>query len=175
MKVKNTNWAIAIPSESTHCLPREAEGTIDAQKHQQGPEMSSFRYLTWRHRFFAPGGARSAMRFPASAAPADHRNLGRGRGIRGRSSPPLRASFIDSTFKAAGVSAIFPCSRTSPLARLGKCNRNGILVYVEADVGDRLLQDPSPMHEARHRPSGATLDNLHTVRRVAPISGEHLV
>jgi hypothetical protein len=37
----------------------------------------------------------------------------------------------------------------SPLARLGKRNRNGILVYVEADVGDRLLQDPSPMHEAR--------------------------
>jgi hypothetical protein len=31
------------------------------------------------------------------------------------------------------------------------------------------------MHEARHRPSGETLENLHIVRRVAPISGEHLV
>lgn len=48
-------------------------------------------------------------------------------------------------------------------------------VHIEAGVSDRLLHDPSPMHEARHRPSGVTLENLHTVRRVAPISGEHLV
>ena len=54
-----------------------------------------------------------------------------------------------------------------PLARLGERHRNRILVHIQPDVRDRLLQDPSPMHEARHRPSGATLDNLHTVRRVA--------
>ncbi len=63
----------------------------------------------------------------------------------------------------------------SPLARLGQCNRNRILVHIQADVSDRLVHDPSPMHEARHRPPGATLEHLHTVRRVAPISGEHLV
>jgi hypothetical protein len=30
------------------------------------------------------------------------------------------------------------------------------------------------MHEARYRLAGAILVNLHTVRRVAPISGEHV-
>jgi hypothetical protein len=63
----------------------------------------------------------------------------------------------------------------APLARLGKRHRNRVLVHIQTDVGDRLVHDPSPMHEARRRPSGATLEILHTVRRVAPISGEHLV
>ncbi len=62
-----------------------------------------------------------------------------------------------------------------PVAHFGNRDRDRILVHIQADVGDKLFQDPSPMHEARHRPSGATLVNLHTVRRVAPISGEHLV
>jgi hypothetical protein len=62
-----------------------------------------------------------------------------------------------------------------PLARICKRNRHRILVHVQPNVGDKLFHDPSPMHEARHRPSGATLVNLHIVRRVAPISGEHLV
>ena len=45
----------------------------------------------------------------------------------------------------------------TPLARLGERHRNRILVNIQADVGDRLFHDPSPMHEARHRSFGATL------------------
>ena len=60
-------------------------------------------------------------------------------------------------------------------ACLGKRHRYRILVHIQPGVGDSLFHDPSPMHEARHRTSGAILENLHTVRRVAPISGEHLV
>jgi hypothetical protein len=52
---------------------------------------------------------------------------------------------------------------------------NRILVHVQSDVNDRLFYNASPMHEARHRSSGATLVSLHTARRVTPISGEHLV
>src|SRR5215472_9745516 len=55
----------------------------------------------------------------------------------------------------------------TPLARLGKCDRNRLLVHIQTDVADKLFHGPSPMHEARHRPSGAVLVSLHTVRRVA--------
>ena len=33
---------------------------------------------------------------------------------------------------------------------------------------DTILHDPSPMHEARHRPARCNPRYLHTVRRVAP-------
>ena len=39
------------------------------------------------------------------------------------------------------------------------------IIRVQTDICDRLLDDPSPMHKARHRPFGATLVNLHTVRQ----------
>ena len=39
----------------------------------------------------------------------------------------------------------------TPLARLGERHRYRLLVHIQTDVGDKLLQDPSPMHEARHR------------------------
>lgn len=74
-----------------------------------------------------------------------------------------------SAFKAVGVFAILPCSRTSTrLSESASATAIVSLVHVQADVGDRLVHDPSPMHEARHRPSGPTLENLHTLRRVAP-------
>src|SRR6185437_8371072 len=52
---------------------------------------------------------------------------------------------------------------------------NRILVHIQADIRDRLLHDPSPMHEAPCRTIRHNPRYLHTVRRVAPISGEHLV
>jgi hypothetical protein len=63
----------------------------------------------------------------------------------------------------------------SPQARFSQCDRYRILVHVKADIGDRLRHDPSPMHEARYRTIRHNPRSLHTVRRVAPISGEHLV
>jgi hypothetical protein len=39
-----------------------------------------------------------------------------------------------------------------PLARLGQRHRDRILVHIQPDVGDRMFHDPSPMHEALHRP-----------------------
>ena len=41
----------------------------------------------------------------------------------------------------------------TPLARLSERHRNRVLVHIQTDVRDRLVHDPSPMHEARHRPS----------------------
>src|ERR1700738_2130581 len=38
-----------------------------------------------------------------------------------------------------------------PLARLGKRHRDCVFVYIQADVDDTMLHDPSPMHEARRR------------------------
>jgi len=44
-------------------------------------------------------------------------------------------------------------------------------------IGHGLMEDrdPSPMHEARHRPIRRNPRYLHTVRRVAPPSGGHVV
>jgi hypothetical protein len=39
----------------------------------------------------------------------------------------------------------------APRARLGKRDRDRVLVHVQTDIRDRLIQDPSPMHEARRR------------------------
>jgi len=64
----------------------------------------------------------------------------------------------------------------SPQARFGQRDRYRILVHVKADIGDRLRHDPSLLcMRLGTGPSGTTLESLHTVRRVAPISGEHLV
>ena len=45
-----------------------------------------------------------------------------------------------------------------PDARFGKRHCDRVLVHVKTDVCDNLTQDPSPMHEARCRNPGATLD-----------------
>src|SRR3954463_5365406 len=39
----------------------------------------------------------------------------------------------------------------SPLARFGQCDCNRIFVHVQTNVDDRLVHDPSPMHEAPAR------------------------
>ncbi len=39
-----------------------------------------------------------------------------------------------------------------PFARLGKRHRYRLFVHIQPDERDKLLQGPSPMHEARHRP-----------------------
>src|SRR5208283_2309253 len=38
-----------------------------------------------------------------------------------------------------------------PSDRLGKSDRDRVLVHVKADICDRFVQDPSPMHEAQRR------------------------
>src|SRR5882762_6064001 len=45
---------------------------------------------------------------------------------------------------------------------------NAFLVNIEPNVSDTIRHDPSPMHEARHRPTRRNPRYLHTVRRVAP-------
>jgi hypothetical protein len=49
------------------------------------------------------------------------------------------------------------------------------LVNIEPNVSDTIRYDPSPMHEARHRPTRRNPRYLHTVRRIAPSSGGHVV
>jgi len=48
-------------------------------------------------------------------------------------------------------------------------------VNIKTDICDTILHDPSPMHEARHRPIRRNPRYLNTVRRVAPYSGGHVV
>jgi hypothetical protein len=48
-------------------------------------------------------------------------------------------------------------------------------VNIKPDVSDTIHHDPSPMHEARHRLTRRNPRYLHTVRRVAPYSGGHVV
>jgi hypothetical protein len=50
-----------------------------------------------------------------------------------------------------------------------------ILVNIKPDIRDTIPQDPSPMHEARHRPIRRNPRYLHTARRVPPSSGGHVV
>jgi hypothetical protein len=50
-----------------------------------------------------------------------------------------------------------------------------VLVNIKPDIRDTIPHDPSPMHEARHRPIRRNPRYLHTVRRVAPSSGGHVV
>jgi maltooligosyltrehalose synthase len=49
------------------------------------------------------------------------------------------------------------------------------LVNIKSNVSDTIRHDPSPMHEARRRPTRRNPPYLHTVRRVAPYSGGHVV
>jgi hypothetical protein len=60
-------------------------------------------------------------------------------------------------------------------AALGYRHNGCVLVNVKSDIRDTILHDPSPMHEARHRPIRRNPRHLHTVRRVAPRSGGHVV
>jgi hypothetical protein len=48
-------------------------------------------------------------------------------------------------------------------------------VNVKPDAADMIHHDPSPMHEARHRTIRCNPCYVHTVRRVAPPSGGHVV
>jgi len=50
-----------------------------------------------------------------------------------------------------------------------------VLMNIKPDIRDTIPQDPSPMHEARHRPIRRNPRYLHTVRRVTPSSGGHMV
>ena len=50
-----------------------------------------------------------------------------------------------------------------------------LLVNIKPNIRDTIPQDPSPMHEARHRPIRRNPRHLHTVRRVAPSLGGHVV
>ena len=63
----------------------------------------------------------------------------------------------------------------APQAALGHRDNNAFLVNIKPNVGDTIRHDPSPMHEARHRPIRRNPRYLHTVRRVAPYSGGHVV
>jgi hypothetical protein len=44
-----------------------------------------------------------------------------------------------------------PNHTRAPQARFSQCDRYRILVHIQTNIGDKLFQDPSPMHEARHR------------------------
>ncbi len=88
-------------------------------------------------------------------------------------SPPSLRSKRSS---AVAVFAIRPYSRTSPRRPPdGHRDNDAFLVNIKSNVGDTIRHDPSPMHEARHRPIRRNPRYLHTVRRVAPYSGGHVV
>ena len=69
--------------------------------------------------------------------------------------------------------AIFP--HFAPPAVFRDRDDDPVLVNIKPDIPDTIPQDPSPMHEARHRPIRRNPRYLHTVRRVAPSSGGHVV
>ena len=60
-------------------------------------------------------------------------------------------------------------------AALRHRDNDAFLVNIKPNVSDTIRHDPSPMHEARHRPIRRNPRYLHTVRRVAPYSGGHVV
>ncbi len=60
-------------------------------------------------------------------------------------------------------------------ARLGKRDRNRVLMNVKANICDSSVQGPSPSHEALRRNPGATLDKPAYCDTGRPISGEHVV
>jgi len=87
---------------------------------------------------------------------------------------PLPPRLRIRRFKAPAVLAIRPYSRTSlhtPLSATDTTSPS--LCTSSRDIGDTIPQDPSTMHEARHRPTQCNPRYLHTVRRVAPPSGGH--
>jgi hypothetical protein len=52
---------------------------------------------------------------------------------------------------------------------------NPVLMNIKPNVSDTIRHNPSRMHQARHRPTRRNPRYLHTVRRVAPYSGGHVV
>ena len=75
--------------------------------------------------------------------------------------------------RRVGNPAIFP--DLAAQAALGYRDDNAFLVNIKPNLSDTIRHDPSPMHEARHRPTRRNPRYLHTVRRVAPYSGGHVV
>jgi len=61
------------------------------------------------------------------------------------------------------------------LAAFRNRHDDAVLMNIKPDIRDTIRQDPSPMHEARRRPIQRNPRYLHTVRRVAPSSGGHVV
>jgi Family of unknown function (DUF5681) len=55
------------------------------------------------------------------------------------------------------------------------CDDDAFPVNIQPNVSDTIRHDPSPMHEARHRPTRRNPPYLHIARRVAPYSGGHVV
>ena len=75
--------------------------------------------------------------------------------------------------RRVGDPTIFPDLAAD--AALGDRHDDPLLVNIKPDIRDTIRHDPSPMHEARHRPTRRNPRYLHTVRRVAPSLGEHVV
>src|SRR5271163_3639291 len=75
--------------------------------------------------------------------------------------------------RRVGDASVLPDLATQPA--IGDRDNDPILVNIKPDVGDTIRHDPSPMHEARRRPARRNPRYLHTVRRVAPPSGGHVV
>src|ERR1700737_953990 len=75
--------------------------------------------------------------------------------------------------RRVGNPAIFP--DLAAQAALGYRDDYAFLVNIKPNVSDTIRHDPSPMHEARHRPTRRNPRYLHTARRVAPYSGGHVV
>ena len=75
--------------------------------------------------------------------------------------------------RRVGNPAIFP--DLAAQAALGDRHDDPLLVNIKPDIRDTIRHDPSPMHEARHRPTRRNPRYLHTVRPVAPSSGGHVV
>src|SRR5882672_5588588 len=74
--------------------------------------------------------------------------------------------------RRVGDPTIFPDLAAD--AALRYRHNNPLLVNIKSDKRDTIPYDPSPMHEARHRPIRRNPRYLHTVRPVAP-SGGHIV
>jgi hypothetical protein len=89
---------------------------------------------------------------------------------------PVAAELAQQTLqrrRRVGDPAILP--HLAAHAALRHRDNDAFLVNIKTNVGNTIHHDPSPMHEARHRPIRRNPRYLHTVRRVAPSSGGHVV
>jgi hypothetical protein len=89
---------------------------------------------------------------------------------------PVAAELAQQTLqrrRRVGDPAILP--HLAAQAALRHRDNDAFLVNIKTNVGNTIHHDPSPMHEARHRPIRRNPRYLHTVRRVAPYSGGHVV
>ena len=75
--------------------------------------------------------------------------------------------------RRVGNPAIFPDLAAQATHR--HRDDNAFLVNIKPNVSDTIRHDPSPMHEALHRPTPRNPRYLHTVRRVAPSPGGRVV